>query len=343
MKTRAQKILESIILMYTEQAVPVGSESLLERFGFGVSSATIRNVMAELEEMGLLTHPHTSAGRVPTDRGYRYYVDLLMEVPPISPAEDSQIREIEKARLSEPLDLLEEASRILSDLTKEAGVALMPQFIQGSFRRLELIQLGKEDIVAILVSNEGLVRHAQNTLKNPIDSDTLKYLQDWINESLEGILLADAPKILMESWQDLENRTQQDWQEIFRWIIDSPLFHEEPSVVLEGVSWIFEAPEFKDVEKIRRLIQALDGPQELAKILQRDLWADSVKIHIGSENRGTHWVDCAVVAAPYRLAGGMVGAIGVVGPVRLNYPRVTGLVQRMAERVTSVMHERWGV
>ena len=118
------------------------------------------------------------------------------------------------------------------------------------------------------------------------------------------------------------------------------LFQEEPSVVLEGTSWILEAPEFRDVARTRRLLKGLESKSELIGILQRDLWADDVKLHIGSENRGTSLVDCSIVAAPYRLRGGMVGTIGVLGPTRMDYPRVTGLVQRMGQCLTQLLQDR---
>ena len=342
MKTRTHKILEAIIRTYAELGNPVGSEFLLQKYQLGVSSATIRNIMAELEAQGVITHPHTSAGRVPTDHGYRYYVDLLMEPQRLLPQEDDQIESAADFPAEDPLDFLEHASRILSNLAQEAGVALMPQFIHGTFRRLDLIPLGSQEILAVLLSHEGLVKHGHWESEEPFEPEELKHLESFINQELSGMALSQASSYLPQLL-----RASND-PELARWK-DSPqvqrlgaLFQQEPSVILEGTSWVLEAPEFQDIQRTRRLIRGLEDSSELALILQRDLWAREVKLHIGSENRDTALVDCSIVAAPYRLMGGVMGTIGVLGPTRMDYPRVTGLVQRMAECVSQVMQQRWG-
>ena len=153
-KNRKHRILEAIITSYAETESPIGSEFLSERYPFGVSSATIRNVMAELEEEGLITHPHTSAGRIPTDHGYRYYVDLLMERGRLEIPEEEAIQSIAGMKGEEPTVVLQEAARVLSTLTQEAGVALVPQIGHGSFRHLELISVDPREVVGVLISSE---------------------------------------------------------------------------------------------------------------------------------------------------------------------------------------------
>ena len=169
LRSRKHRILEVIILSYAETGSPVGSEFLLERHPFGVSSATIRNVMAELEEEGLVTHPHTSAGRIPTDRGYRYYVDLLMQRGRPAPQEEEAIRSVAELKGEDPMSILGEAVRVLSDLTQEAGIALVPQISHGSFRHLQLIPLDHREVVGVLISSEGLVRHARLELAEDLE------------------------------------------------------------------------------------------------------------------------------------------------------------------------------
>ena len=321
-RERTHRILEAIIRTYSELGVPVGSEFLCHRHSFGVSSATIRSIMAELEEQGLITHPHTSAGRVPTDQGYRYYVDLLMEQDRIREEDERTIDRMGTDRSLGSLELLEEASRLLSEITQAAGVALVPQLAHGSFRHLELIPVGPQQVVAVLITTEGLVKHGRWNLPReaaPVDLDQLAAL---LNEEFEGMPLARIPA-------QLENRISP--LDLSRMI---PFFAEDPSVIVEGSRWVFEAPEFRDIERTRRLVRGLEERDDLAEILQRDLGADEVKLHIGSENRGTSLVDCSIVSAPYRLGGGVMGAIGVLGPTRMDYPRVTGLVLRIAERLT---------
>lgn len=332
LRSRNYKILEAIILSYAELGNPIGSEFLLGKYPFGVSPATIRNVMADLEEQGLITHPHTSAGRVPTDRGYRYYVDLLMESARVRPEEDEAIDALGSSGERNPEDILSEAARILSDLTQEAGVALVPQFAQGSFRRLELIYMEPSDLFGVLISSEGLVRHVRIGLDQPLPVSQLVRLEEILNGELAGLSMMDACSVL--------ESTQKDWTTRIGEALDlsglASLFQDEASVILEGASWILEAPEFQDIERTRRLMRGLEDRRDLIQLLQKDLSADGVKVHIGSENRGTALTDCSVVAASYRLGAGVTGAIGVMGPTRMPYPRVTSLVGRMAQKIGRV-------
>lgn len=339
-KSRNHKILEAIILSHSETGIPVGSEFLLQRYPFGVSSATVRNVMAELEEQGLITHPHTSAGRVPTDRGYRYYVDLLMQRVRISPDEQGEIEALSRMEWEDPMELLAEATRTLSNLTQEAGVALVPPLAHGSFRRLELIPVGAREIVGVLISSEGQVKHARLELVESIEAAELHRLEEFLNEALEGMSLLQAHAHLQKVFDEVSEEAARVWKRAVDWARLELLFEEDLSVILEGTRWIFEAPEFRDIERTRRLVRGLENREELAEILQKDLAAEEVKLHIGAENRGTSLTDCTIAGAPYRLRGGVMGTIGVVGPTRMNYPRVTALVGRMAQCLSGLFQER---
>ena len=329
-KNRKHRILEGIILSYAETESPVGSEFLLERYRFGVSSATIRNVMVELEEDGLITHPHTSAGRIPTDHGYRYYVDLLMERGRLEPQEEEAIQRVAGMRGDSPTAVLQEAARILSTLTQEAGVALVPQISQGSFRHLELIPVDPREVVGVLISSEGMVRHARMALEAELEAQELERLATFLNEEMAGLSLFQAQAQL--------ERAAEHWGRAMDFAALNSLFREEASVILEGTSWILEAPEFQEVERTRRLMRGLEN-RELVEILMRDLAAEEVKLHIGAENRGTSLTDCTIAGAPYRLRGGVMGTIGVLGPTRMDYPRVTTMVGRMAQAVSRAFQE----
>lgn len=339
LKTRNHKILEAIILVYADSGNPVGSEFLGQRYPFGVSSATIRNVMGELEEQGLITHPHTSAGRVPTDRGYRYYVDLLMQRERIGQEEEEAIGAFRETDGNDFEAVLAEASRLLSALTQEAGVALVPQLGHGSFRRLELIPVGPGQIVGVLISSEGMVRHARLDLTGEIPAEDLAELEGLLNRELEGMPLSQACAYLEKCFAEMAGRGLERWSGLLDASRLEALFEEEADVILEGTSWILEAPEFQDMERTRRLMRALDNRRELVQILQKDLLADEVKLHIGAENRGTLLTDCTIAATSYRLRGGVMGVIGVLGPTRMNYPRVTAIVSRMGQAISRIFQE----
>ena len=329
-KNRKHRILEAIIISYAETESPIGSEFLLERYPFGVSSATVRNVMVELEEEGLITHPHTSAGRIPTDHGYRYYVDLLMERGRLEIPEEEAIQSVAAMRGENSTAVLQEATRILSTLTQEAGVALVPQIGHGSFRHLELISVDPREVVGVLISGEGMVRHARMALEAELEAQELEKLAAFLNEELAGLSLLQAQEHL--------DRAAEHWSKAMDFAALNSLFREEASVILEGTSWILQAPEFQEAEKTQRLMKGLEN-RELVEILTRDLAAEEVKLHIGSENRGTSLTDCTIAGAPYRLRGGVMGTIGVLGPTRMDYPRVTAMVGRMAQALSRAFQE----
>jgi len=340
LKSRSHRILEAIILAYTESATPVGSEFLWENYGFGVSPATIRNVMAQMEIQGLITHPHTSAGRVPTDRGYRYYVDLLMEPKRLRPEQESLIEGLSQSEIDDPEEFLSQAAHLLAELTKEAGVVLVPQLAHGSFRHLELIPVEPREVVGVLIATEGLVKHAILELEEPMDQDELDRIERFLNQELVGMPLGSVHSYLERRLLE----TTSSFFHLFKRATDllslGSFFQEEGSVILEGTSRIFEAPEFRDMERTRDLLRALENQKELVEILRRDLAADEVKLHIGSENRGTSLTDCTIAAASYHLRGGVMGAIGVLGPTRMDYPRVTALIGRVAQAVSRAFGER---
>ena len=329
-KNRKHRILEAVILSYAETESPVGSEVLLERYPLGVSSATVRNVMAELEEEGLITHPHTSAGRIPTDYGYRYYVDLLMKRGRLEIPEEEAIQSVAGMKGEDPAVVLQEAAQVLSALTQEAGVALVPQIGHGSFRHLELISVDPKVVVGVLISSEGMVRHARMALEAELEAQELEQLAAFLNEELAGLSLFQAQAQL--------DRAAEHWSKAMDFAALNSLFQEEASVILEGTSWLLEAPEFQEAEKTRRLMRGLEN-KELVQILMRDLAAEEVKLHIGSENRGTSLTDCTIAGAPYHLRGGVMGTVGVLGPTRMNYPRVTVIVGRMAQAVSRAFQE----
>ncbi len=331
LKSRTHKILEAIISAYVESAVPVGSEALWAKHRFKISPATIRNIMAELEGQGLVTHPHTSAGRVPTDLGYRYYADLLMEPRHLAPEEEAQIEAALRSLSEDPMGLLEGAARLLSDMAREAGVVLIPQMTQGSFRHLELIPMEPQEVVGVLIATEGLVRHAHLELEEPVEEEELLRLAHFLNQELSGMPLSEVNLYLERALLEATSGFFHLYKRALGLLSMSSFFEEDPTLILEGTSWIFEAPEFRDIHETRRLLKGLEQKELLTEILKKDLSADGVKFHIGSENRDLSLSRCTIASAPFRLRGGARGVLGVIGPTRMDYPRVSALVRKVAQ------------
>ncbi len=332
--------MEAIILAYAESGAPVGSEFLWEHYGFGVSPATIRNVMVNLEEQGLITHPHTSAGRVPTDRGYRYYVDLLMKPGRLMPEEETGIDSFRQPsaagypQLEDPFQTLGPAARLLADLTGEVGLVLVPELAHGSFRRLEFISVDRREVVGVLIATEGLVKHAMLVLEEPVDQEELGRIGRFLNQELAGMPLGQIHAYLERCLLETSGSFFHLYKRAMDLLSLGPFFEEEASLILEGTHRVLEAPEFRDIGRTRQLLETLERKEELIEILRKDLAADEVKVHIGGENREPALCSCTIVAAPYRLRGGIMGALGVLGPTRINYPKVTTMVGRMAQAVT---------
>lgn len=341
LKSRSHIILREIVQAYAESATPVGSEFLTQRAHFGVSSATIRNVMAQLESLGLITHPHTSAGRIPTDLGYRYYADLLMEPSRLTHEEDAWIDSLSQSDAADPEEILERAAELLSELTHEAGVVLVPQLAQGSFRHLELIPMDDREVVGVLIASEGLVKHATLEFEQPMEELQLDRIVQFLNRELNGVPLIQIRSYLERTLENTSGDLVGLIRDALQLIASTPFLEEESSVILEGSHWILEAPEFRDIQRTRQLMKALQEKEQLGQILRRDLAANNVKLHIGSENRGSLFTDCTIAAAPYGLRGGVMGAIGVMGPTRIDYPRVTALVGKTAEALSQAFQARF--
>lgn len=333
-KSRTHKIFEAIIQAYAETGAPVGSEYLLSQYHFHLSAATIRSVMADLEDQGLLTHPHTSAGRVPTDLGYRYYVDLLLQPKRLSPEEEGRLGEFSRIRFDQPHDLLEEATRLLSEMTRAAGIVLIPQLAEGSFQHLQLIPVDQRGVVGVLIASEGFIKHAKLELEEPVDEDELIRIERFLNQELAGMPLSQVDDYLERTLLEASSALLHLYKRASELLSLKSFFDEGPSLILEGASAVLEAPEFQDMERTRRLLRGLEEKEDLLEILRRDRQADHVKFHIGSENKETSLVDCTICAAPYRLRGGVMGSLGVLGPTRMDYPRVSALVGRAAQVVT---------
>jgi heat-inducible transcriptional repressor len=197
-----------------------------------------------------------------------------------------------------------------------------------------LIPVDPQEVVGVLIASEGLVRHIRMELQEPVAEEELLRIERFLNQELAGMPLSHVDDYLERALLEAKDTFFQLYKRAFELLSLDSLFEEEVSLILEGTSAILEAPEFQDIGRTRRLLRGLEAKEELAELLRRDLSADEVRFHIGSENRDTSLTDCTIAAAPYRLRGGLTGALGVLGPTRMDYPRVSALVWRAAQAVT---------
>jgi heat-inducible transcriptional repressor len=325
---RSQAILRAVIEEYVTTAAPVGSQALVERYRLGVSSATVRAVLAELEAAGLLTHPHTSAGRVPTERGYRYYVESIVDTVPLPPVEQLMIRhqfgQVEYA--SEHWFRL--AATTLASVTRAAGLATPAKPHAAHVRRLDLVSINERLASLILVLREGSLRQVLITLDAPTDQDALSAVARRLNELLGGATAAAAERALAsldatDDRLDLHRRVGERAVRALR-EFDGAAIEE---LFSDGLLNVMAAPEFAQSEKLRRVFAALENRAYLAELLEGVADGGRVRVYIGHENPAREMADVSLVLAPYGHPGRAVGVVGVLGPTRMAYPQAIGTVR----------------
>ncbi|MFH1779278.1 MAG: heat-inducible transcriptional repressor HrcA [Candidatus Omnitrophota bacterium] len=330
--SRRNKILETVIDSYVSTATPVGSFTVSKKYRIGLSPATIRNVMVELEKLGYIAHPHTSAGRVPTDKGYRYYVDTLMELKHLTEEEREFIEKNLTQDLDELEDIIRRTARAISTLTKQTSLISFPRAKKRTFKRLELISTSAAKIHALLFTAQGVVKHSIFELQENIEERELSRISKFLNEELLGLPLSEIKdhllgKILSEN---------DPFHHLFKQAIDilnlSRLLEEKnEKILLDGTHHIIEQPEFRNTEKIKAILKALEDEDEILDILDEDLEENVVKIHIGSENPYEDIRECSIVVSNYKIGEENIGGIGLIGPTRMDYSKVVSVIEYVGQ------------
>lgn len=333
---RMRDIFALVVEDYLERGLPVGSRALAE--SISLSPASIRGVMQELEERGLLTHPHTSAGRIPTDSGLRLFVDGIMQATAPDPRER---REIERqiARDQPIEDALAAASLALSGLSRAAGVVLAPKR-ELTLKQLNFVPLSSTRALAVLVGTDGSVENRVVSLDDGTTANALNEVSNFINARLSGMTLAEAEARLRAEILDRKEAIDAAAAELVAsglaaWSQDHA---RRPVLIIRGQANLIDDNAAEDLERVRRLLDELEDRQEIARLLEGARDAPGCRIFIGSENRMFALSGSSVIAAPYRGSQGeVVGVVGVIGPTRLNYARVVPMVDFTAKALTRLM------
>ena len=333
---RERRVLEAVIQSYVETAEPAGSRTIARRFGLGVSPATIRNTMSDLEEKGFLFHPHTSAGRVPTDLAYRVYVDSIIRLPRVAREERDVLKERIGAKGSTIEAILQRAAQSLGVVTQELGIALGPRFDQAVLQRIELVRLSTERILMVLALEGGAMRTIFVEVKGEIADGALHEVAFVLNERLAGLPLREVRTSLGTRLRDAT--TAPGASELLNVFVEEgeQLFDVAPQMQLGQASMLAEQPEFSSGDSMRRLIELTDTRQDLAELLRRRSATAGVSITIGNEHDDPRLERFTVVTAEYR-AGGLSGVIGVIGPTRMPYDKVISLVRHTSQLVSDLL------
>lgn len=324
---RAAILLKQLVASYIHDGQPVGSRQLAQDAGLDISSATIRNVMSGLEKKGLVVAPHTSAGRIPTEQGLRLFVDSLLEVQPI---DDKLVH-----RLRQQLDpdkevsaLVNQASRLVSEMTQMAGIVSVPKKIQAKLRHIEFLPLPDKRILAIMVTNEKDVQNKVLHLEREYSADELQHAANYLNQQFTG---QDVHEIRASLLKDLD-RSRRDVDTVMKTAVevaDKALSDEDsmqPEYIVQGETNLVRYNTANDRVQLQHLFEIFDRKREMLGLFDRCVHSQGVKIFIGHEAGFEGLGDCSVITAPYSVAGKPVGVLGVIGPARMNYDHIIPVV-----------------
>ena len=343
---RAQRLLTALVESYIRDGQPVGSRTLTRESGLQLSSATVRNVMADLEEFGFVSSPHTSAGRVPTDKGYRFFVDALMKFRPAAGVDQGVMNVLERrfgANADDPRALISSASQLLSSFTQLAGVVTIPRQAHAAVTQIEFLGLSDQRVLAILVVNGREVQNRILQLDRAFQPEELRRAANFLNEQFRGRELADVRQQLLTQLQ--ETRTHMNQLMLDAISMAQQVFGQRPDgevpadVVIAGETNLMGFAELSNVEKLKRLFDAFNEKRDILHLLDQCVGADRVQIFIGHESGYQILDDLSVVTAPYTVDNEIVGVLGVIGPTRMAYERIIPIVDLTARLLGSALNQ----
>jgi heat-inducible transcriptional repressor len=337
---RAKEVLKSLIRLHIASAEPVGSENLARALNRSMSPATLRNIMAELEKQGYLDHPHTSAGRLPTDEGYRAYVNDLMEREPLAAREAAAIESSLRPD-GPPAQVLEKAAQLLSRLSHNIGFVLAPEIARTTFMHIDFVRLPPPRILVVMVSRSGLVTNRVIEVEENLSQEELQACANYLNTHFAGTPLSGIRARLLDLMKEEKALYDSLLQKVVS--LGQRAFETSESdggdVYLDGTARILEHPEFEDVSRMRELFSTFEEKSRLVRILNACISGDGVRVIIGHENADPTLHNMTVVSAGYPLGGEGAWGLGVMGATRMEYARVVALVEHVARALRQTMLE----
>ncbi|HRI46226.1 MAG TPA: heat-inducible transcriptional repressor HrcA [Ignavibacteriaceae bacterium] len=336
---REKTVLRYIVQQFILSAAPVGSRLLTKKYDIGVSPATVRNIMSDLEESGFINHPHTSAGRIPTDKGYRLYVDSLMDIQKLSSFEKEKINLQLETHFTETDELLNITAKLLSSITNQLACVLYPNLDTGVLEKIQLIILTSNRIMVVLSIKSGLVKTITLELSYSISEEKLLSIQQILNERLSGLKLSVIRSTVRERLKDISTNDQP----MLTMFIDSAdkIFKEiktDNKVLITGAKNLMKQPEFENPEKVHSVVELIEEKDFIIHFFEKnnEISNQNVFITIGSENQSDKLEEYSLVTKEYK-AGEMVGKLGVVGPKRMEYSKIVAIVDYVSKMLTDYL------
>ena len=337
MDERKKNILHALIQDYIATAEPIGSRTIARKYNLGVSSATIRNEMADLEEMGFIEQLHTSSGRVPSDKGYRFYVDFLMKKMDISPPEEQFIHDQLKENIQHMEKLFKKTSDVLSQFTNCIALAMGPLVSETTVEQIQLLPMQNDKVLLMVISDKGVVDNGVISFSGNYDKDTLAIVSEILSCKLKGHRLKDINKtVLQEIYFELAG-----YKKLVTSVLD---FMEEilkvsdkAKVYTGGMLNILNQPEFKDVETLRSLMALLEEQAVLRQVLKETSSESGLTISIGGENKYEGIHNCSIITATYTVNGKIIGTVGILGPTRMAYPKAATTIEFVSKCLSEIL------
>lgn len=331
MDERKRMILQAITDDYIRTAEPIGSRTIARKYNLGISPATIRNEMADLEESGYLEQPHTSAGRVPSSKGYRFYVDSLMELGGLSSTEMEYIYKSFAANETDIEQVIRDTSRLIARMSHYVCLVLGPSIQRSAFRHLQMIPLDELNILVVIVAEPGLVENRIISLSKPISQDELEMISRFLNHTLRGLTIGEISTDLVDTIDRRLRTYRQLFEGVIELLIRSLKKETDARVYFDGAVNLLDHPEFSDLAKAKSLFNLLESEQILYGLLQPS--SRGVQIIIGEENDDEQIKDCSLITATYEIGGKTVGTIGILGPTRMEYGRTVSLLKAVVDHL----------
>jgi heat-inducible transcriptional repressor len=337
LKEREQQLLRTLVRLYIREGHPVGSRTLVQESGVPVSPATVRSIMAELEERGLVMTPHTSAGRVPTARAYRFFIDTLVTMQPLAGDELASLKTRLDPDKSRP-ELLAAASNLLSSMTRQAGLVTLPRGDEGTLRHVEFLPLAGNRVLAILVLDEKEVQNRIVHTEREYTQEELRSAANAVNSRFAGTSLERIREDLLGSLRATRDSIDQLMQTAID-LASRALVTEDPgqAYVVAGQSHLLGGASTESMARLRELFEAFQQQKDILHLMERCARADGVQIFIGEEAGFEPLVDFSLITAPYRTSGRTVGVLGVIGPTRMAYERIIPVVDITARMLSAAL------
>ncbi len=329
---RKEQILRAVVVNYIKTAEPVGSRTVTRLYKMGLSSATIRNEMADLEELGFLVQPHTSAGRIPSQLGYRYFVDNLMEPDDLSDVDEQVIRSsLSFEKMREIEQIINNSARVLSSVTNQTSLIMGPQFKKSAFHQLRILPLDEKRGLVVLITDTGFIKNKVIDMQQQLTQAELHQVVSYLNQKLYGLTIDQVTTSLInELKRDLFKRLEI-LEQAFILLEESLKEEKQIRVFLGGTTNILNQPEFKDVDKIRRMLNLFEQEPLLFRILEETSNENDIVVRIGAENEYEDIQECTLITGTYKIHDKTIGTLGVLGPTRMDYSRVITVMRRMVD------------